>query len=242
VQHYLAPGTKLREEALGEIFGVSRTLIHSALVRLAHDGIVELQPNRGAAVARPSIQETREVFAVRRLLECAMVKQICASGVRAHHVRELRDVVKAESRAQILGDRRTQLRLSGEFHLQVAKLTDNSVLHNLLKDLISRSSLAIAVYQAPGTSGCRCDDHAELLDALTEGDGAKAASRMSEHLSTLENGLDLQPEEASNDLKVLFQRIEIARTAPAETGGGPVSKGRRKSLGRATRMRRSAER
>ena len=62
LEQRLAPGTKLSEEALGEIFGVSRTIIRRALARLAHGGVVLLRPNRGAVVASPSIEEARQVF------------------------------------------------------------------------------------------------------------------------------------------------------------------------------------
>jgi len=207
VQHYLPPGTKLAEEALGEVFGVSRPTIRAVLIRLAHEGIVELQPNRGAFVARPSVKAARDVFAVRRTLECAMVAQL-ASGLDRVAMQNLRATVKAELDAQARGDRKTQLRLSGELHLQLAKFTGNEILHDILKELISRSSLAIAAYQIPGTSGCRCDDHAHLLDALAARDDATASATMREHLSNLENGLDLEPEEFETiDLKTVFSEI-----------------------------------
>ncbi len=195
VQHYLPPGTKLAEEALGEVFGVSRPTIRAVLIRLAHEGIVELQPNRGAFVARPSVKAARDVFAVRRTLECAMVAQL-ASGLDRVAMQNLRATVKAELDAQARGDRKTQLRLSGELHLQLAKFTGNEILHDILKELISRSSLAIAAYQIP------------LLDALAARDDATASAKMREHLSNLENGLDLEPEEfEAIDLKTVFSKI-----------------------------------
>ena len=57
LEQRLAPGTKLSEEALGEIFGVSRTIIRRALSRLAHESVVLLRPNRGAVVASPTVEE-----------------------------------------------------------------------------------------------------------------------------------------------------------------------------------------
>ncbi|MCF5602574.1 GntR family transcriptional regulator, partial [Pseudomonas syringae] len=57
LEQRLAPGTRLSEEALGEIFGVSRTIIRRALSRLGHEGVVLLRPNRGAVVASPSVEE-----------------------------------------------------------------------------------------------------------------------------------------------------------------------------------------
>src|SRR3712207_6125152 len=67
MEHRLAPGARLTEASLCEVFGVSRAVVRMALLRLSHDRIVTLTPNRGAAIARPSVQETREVFELRRL-------------------------------------------------------------------------------------------------------------------------------------------------------------------------------
>src|SRR5690606_34719231 len=65
VEHRLLPGAKLVEQKLGDRFGVSRTVVRQALFRLSELKLVRLEPARGAFVAAPSIQEAREVFAVR---------------------------------------------------------------------------------------------------------------------------------------------------------------------------------
>jgi len=61
-EHRIAPGTKLGEDELGEIYGVSRTVVRAALQSLSHIQLVEIRRNRGAFVARPSLKEAREVF------------------------------------------------------------------------------------------------------------------------------------------------------------------------------------
>ena len=68
-EHRLAPGTKLNEDEVADVYGVSRTVVRAALQRLSHDGLVELRRNRGAFVAQPSIRDAREVFEARALLE-----------------------------------------------------------------------------------------------------------------------------------------------------------------------------
>ena len=66
IDHRIAPGTPLQEDALAQAFGISRTLIRKALQRLAHERLVELVPNKGAFVAKPSAEEARHVFEARR--------------------------------------------------------------------------------------------------------------------------------------------------------------------------------
>src|SRR5437867_4139986 len=76
IKHNLPPGTKLPEDALADVFGVSRTRIRKVLHQLAHEGMVSLERNRGASVAKPPTQEARDVFAARRLVETAAVREI----------------------------------------------------------------------------------------------------------------------------------------------------------------------
>ena len=69
IEQALEPGAKLPEDAIGERFGASRTIVRHALGQLAAEGLVELRRNRGAAVATPSWDEARDIFDVRRGLE-----------------------------------------------------------------------------------------------------------------------------------------------------------------------------
>jgi hypothetical protein len=85
------PGTKLAEQQIADIFKVSRTLVRQALNQLSRDHLVTLEPARGAFVAQPSVDEARQVFEVRKMLEASMVRQLCAvvtdaqiGALRAH--------------------------------------------------------------------------------------------------------------------------------------------------------------
>jgi DNA-binding GntR family transcriptional regulator len=74
IEHRLLPGTKLAEQKLADHFGVSRTLVRQALFQLAQNRLIRLEPARGAFVATPSVEEARQVFAVRRMLEAEMTR------------------------------------------------------------------------------------------------------------------------------------------------------------------------
>src|SRR4249919_3337389 len=86
----LAPGTKLPEASLCELFGVTRSVVRKVLQRLAHDHIVELRPNKGAVVATPTPEETRQVFEARRGLEAAIVR-LAAKHAKPADIRDLRE-------------------------------------------------------------------------------------------------------------------------------------------------------
>src|ERR1700761_3254514 len=74
LNHRLTPGTKLPEPELCQLFGVGRAAVRRVLEKLAYDGIVVLRPNKGAVIAAPTPEETREIFEARRALESALVE------------------------------------------------------------------------------------------------------------------------------------------------------------------------
>jgi DNA-binding GntR family transcriptional regulator len=79
VERRLMPGTKLAEQKIADIFKVSRTVVRQALNQLSRHKLVTLEPARGARVAEPSIEEARQVFEVRHMLESAVVRRLAAS-------------------------------------------------------------------------------------------------------------------------------------------------------------------
>jgi DNA-binding GntR family transcriptional regulator len=204
VEQRLPPGTKLGEESLCEIFRVSRTLIRRVLQRLANEHVVESQPHRGAFVARPSVEEAREVFEARRALETHVIAHL-AHGLTPADGERLRRHVAKEREAQTAGDRRRLIRRSGEFHLLLAELAGNRAIARFLRELISRTSLIIAIYEAPGEFCCPVEEHADVIEALA-GRRADVADRMMRaHLLGIEQRLRLDrlPERAVDLQEVL---------------------------------------
>jgi DNA-binding GntR family transcriptional regulator len=203
VDHSLPPETRLIESELCEIFGVGRTRVRQVLQRLAHERVVTLMRNRGAMVSKPSVREAREVFAARRLIETSIVETVIKSATRKD-IKRLHEHVAREQDAWRGNDRRAILKLSGEFHLLLAEAADNVILLEVLRDLVSRSSLIIAVYQSPGASPCPPDAHRELTATLERRERA-AVKLMVQHLDHV--FADLMLEERGGDgidLKTVF--------------------------------------
>lgn len=203
-EHRLAPGTKLGEEHLGEIFGVSRTIVRAALVRLANTRVVTIEPNRGAFVAQPSVREAREVFDARRVIETALIRRL-AGVCDAAALAGLRRHLEQEDVARTAGDRRSAVKLSGDFHLKLAELAGNETLLELLRELVLRSSLVVMLYEYDGRTTCAPDEHTRLVAAIATGDVEGAARLMAEHLDHVEAGLSLDDKGgAAVDLREVF--------------------------------------
>lgn len=190
VSHRLAPGTKLPEDELAAIYSVSRTVIRSALQALSHDWLVRLEPNRGAFVAQPSPKEAREVFDARALIE-PKVAALAAGVARHEDVRLLRSHLEKEEEALHAGRDSDAIMLSAKFHVAIAEIADQAVLTGFVRDLVSHSSLIIALYWRRRDTTCESHAHHALVDAIEAGEAETAARLMEEHLLDLLSGLDL---------------------------------------------------
>lgn len=188
IEHRLAPGARLREEELAESFAVSRTVVRQALQRLAADHIIELQHNRGAQVPHPAIGQAAHVFDARRVVECDIARRL-AGQLAPGQVALLNQLVDAEAAAHARGDKAAAIRLSGQFHRELALLAGNPVFMRLIDELLPTTSLLIALYQRSSHAGCVTHRHQELIAALTTGTPARAATEMRRHLTELERSL-----------------------------------------------------
>ena len=189
VEHRLQPGTKLAEQKLADHFGVSRTLVRQALFQLAQKHLVRMEPARGAFVAAPTVEEARQVFQVRRLLEAEMVREFLRNSTPAR-LKALREHVAQEKAALSgNGDASEQQQLLGDFHVRMAELAGNAVLAQILRDLVSRSSLITLMYQRDSFTAHSQEEHAELLRALAAKDEKRAVKLMDEHLRHVEASL-----------------------------------------------------
>ena len=223
MDHRLLPGTKLIEDKLGQVYGVSRTRIRQVLIRLAQAQVVTLQPNRGASIAQPSVEEAREIFEVRRLIEPTLIARASERATPAA-LNALAGLIAQEEQARRSGDGAGALRLSGEFHLQLAQLAGQATLLQMLQALVSRTSLVLMTYggsaatrTAPArwTDACNCRDHRGLLGAMRQGKHAEAQRLMLRHLGALEAAVCFTlPEPAETDLLALLREPPANVVAP----------------------------
>jgi DNA-binding GntR family transcriptional regulator len=191
LDHRLSPGTRLPEDDIGALFGVSRTIVRAALQTLAHERVVTIQPNRGAQVAHPSVEEARQVFEARSLLE-PRIAALAAEHATTRDVARLRAHHRSEETAIRQGDQRRAIALSARFHNMLAEIAGQSILEGFLRELTSRSSLVVALYWQRKDTTCERHAHHELLGAVAAHNGKRAADLMRSHLVDIFSGLDLR--------------------------------------------------
>ena len=203
LEHRLAPGTKLGEDRLATIFGTSRAKVREVLARLAHEQIVELVPQRGAHVAKPTIEQARDVFEARRLIEPGVLRRLVGT-IDDFKMQRLRRHLELEADARQRNDARAVVRLSGEFHLLLAELAGNSALARTMRELSTLTCLIISLYDAPTATSCRADEHEEIVDAIKRSDARRAETLMLHHLEHIQQSLRLDAGSDEADLESIL--------------------------------------
>jgi DNA-binding GntR family transcriptional regulator len=199
VEQRLRPGSKLAEQKLADHFGVSRTLVRQALFQLAQRHLIRLEPARGAFVAAPTVEEARQVFQVRRMLETQMTREFVRS-VTAARLKALREHIAQEKAAVDSYDTASGVDVLGDFHVRMAELLGNEVLAHVLRDLVARSSLITLMYQRAGAARHSQEEHVELVKAIAAKDGKRAVKLMEEHLLHVEQSLAFDRNVPSHDI------------------------------------------
>ncbi|AVO37539.1 GntR family transcriptional regulator [Pukyongiella litopenaei] len=193
IEQALKPGVKLPEDSIGETFGVSRTIVRNALVRLDSEGLVDLRPNRGASVAEPTIEEAHDIFEMRQCLEGEVVRRLC--GMDPAPVVKALDTHLAEEQECLGKSAARSIRLAGEFHILLAELTGSPILAKYVNEIVSRCSLIVARFAVAHSAECGVEEHAEIIAAIANGDGDRAATCMFSHLRGVQDRALLEPED-----------------------------------------------
>ena len=184
----LAPGGRLGEQELADLFGVSRTLVREALMQLQARGFVEVRTRKGWYVVEPSFEQARDAFAARRVIETGMLRE--AGKPLQTVIRRLRQHVAEEREAIAAGDAATRTFLLADFHVCLAECLGNRLLTDVMRDLTARTTLVASLYQSTHDASQSADDHEAIVAALAKGDTAKAERLMVEHIGSVQETLD----------------------------------------------------
>ncbi|WP_419708483.1 GntR family transcriptional regulator [Pseudomonas sp. NFX224] len=188
LEQRLLPGSRFTEDSLGRIFGVSRSSVHQVLIRLSQQQVVILRPNHRPQIAAPAPEQTRQILHARRLTETTLVQLACQPH-RLGQLKTLRKLIELQRQCLESEHRGASIRLSGEFHLQLASMAGNAPLAHFLSRLVPLTSLAIAQCGEGKQENCNECQHAAIVDALEKTDVNAAVLLMTQHLNDLEQRL-----------------------------------------------------
>ena len=205
----LPAGTQLIETRVAAIFGVSRERVRKALHQLGHERLLELVPNKGAFVKAPTLEQARDIYEARRVVEGGIVARL-TGRLSLQQMERLRAHLAAEQAASEKGDRATSIRLSGEFHLLLAEATGSDAVVHDLRELVSRTSMLVALFEESTSSHCACDEHGAILKQLEQNDVGGVLNAMYAHLSLIETRLQHRKPAAPIEAEAVLRSAWLA--------------------------------
>ncbi|QRK83613.1 GntR family transcriptional regulator [Pseudomonas granadensis] len=188
LEQRITPASRFTEDSLKQWFGASRADVRRVLTQLAHEHIVVLRANHRPRIAAPDSEQTRQALHARRLAEGALVRLACQRP-QPDGIKRLRVLIERERLAVEQDRRGAAIRLSGEFHLQLAGMAGNAPLAHFLSSLVPLTSLAIARCEGSTRSCCAWQEHLAMVEAVESGRVAEAMMLMNQHLDQLEQAL-----------------------------------------------------
>jgi DNA-binding GntR family transcriptional regulator len=206
-------GTRLRQEALAEEFGVSRTPVREALRTLEATGLVELMPNRGAVVRGPSAREIREAYEVRAELE-GLAAELAAERISDGELLRLREaqalfrksvktlIARRARREAPWKDESVWVRANDLFHQAILDAAANGRLNGTIADLhrsFPRDLTWTALSRSSRLLEENVEQHEAILEAIELRDPAEARRRMVEHVRSAGELVTLHFEHAASE-------------------------------------------
>lgn len=185
----LAPGVRLGEQALSILFDCSRTLVREAMMQLAARGIVTVSARRGWYVIQPSESEAREAFEARRVIEMGLIR--LAPPMDQDKLSKLKQHIQQEQAALKGNDVGRRSYLLGDFHVCLAECLGNQLLADTLRDFTARTTLIAMLYQSTHDAEKSCQDHVEIVEALSQGNTALAEQLMFRHIGEVQKAMRL---------------------------------------------------
>ncbi|WP_066739146.1 GntR family transcriptional regulator [Cupriavidus sp. D384] len=183
----LPPGTKLNERDIADLFGVSRTVVRQALIRLSQDGLVDISPKRSSAVWRPTFDDAFELYQMLLVLESGVIDQVVKS-ITPDQLKALRAHTEKERHAFEKGKHDLGDKLGREFHSLLLSFLNNETLNQIHSQLRRREALINAMFRV-GFDYCQLrDEHGKLVACLEKRDAAAAKELLASHYNLVIRG------------------------------------------------------
>jgi DNA-binding GntR family transcriptional regulator len=166
----LKPGQLVSERELAKRYEISKTPIREALAQTCHDGLMQRLPGRGYMVAPITIQDIRDLFDLRLILEVRAVRR-AAEQPNSHLILRLKNMAEAKYEPQEPESHVSFLQINRAFHLALAEAAHNQRLLNLVAELFNEMERLFHLgLRLRDSSEEMRSEHQELVSAIEAGD------------------------------------------------------------------------
>jgi GntR family transcriptional regulator, rspAB operon transcriptional repressor len=199
------PGEPIIEREIASRYGVSRTPVREAILRLADEALVDIFPQSGTFVGKIPLGSLPEAILVRKALE-QLTAQLAAEAATREQVQELQQLLEIQRRTQRAGNRDGFHEADEAFHAKIAEIAGHPGIWTLVQQVkVQVDRYRRLTLPVPGRMARVLQEHAAVVKAIEARDPARAASAMTRHLDGLSASIadvrDLNPQYFIDDLE-----------------------------------------
>jgi DNA-binding GntR family transcriptional regulator len=181
----LVPGTRISEKEIAQAYGISRTPVREAVLRLADERLLEVAPKSGTFVARIPLSLLSEALVARKALEGATVSNAAAVASESQII-GLKALIQRQQETAEAGDEEAFHKADEDFHAGIAAAAG----YGGIWDLILQVKIHVDRYRRltlpqPGRMQLVVHEHSEIVDAIAARDPNLAVRKMEDHLNKL---------------------------------------------------------
>ncbi len=207
LERRLVPGQRLNELELSRLLGSSRSMIRFALMDLHQDGLVAFEANRGAFVAKPTLEEAHQLFEAIAAIERSAVDIVLAAP-QLPSLDALRDAHRRQLKARARGHARLSDELALAFHAELVDLTANPLLVDTHRKLLLRYRVVTAVFKTELDYCTLEDHHGELIELLECGAASKLRRLVDAHWRLVIRGHVSVQDDVPEDLAEALRLVQ----------------------------------
>lgn len=193
---HITPGTRMMEVDLADNMGVSRTPVREAIRKLEKEGLVVIEPRRGAYVSDISVKDMVDTLVVREDME-GLAAFLAAQSISREEIDELEEITSGYSDAIANGVMEDIIRYDEAFHRRIVELSGNRTLMQLFETV---QELALRFRYLYYDDFSRYEnmpvEHRNIIDAIKSGDSAKARQVSDNHVKKLKEFVIAEGESA----------------------------------------------
>ena len=190
----LLPGASISENRICRHFGVSRTPVRTAIVRLAEEGLIDVYPQQGSFVAPIRLAGIAASRFVRRVLEVAVLREAAAVWTDAMSA-EARAIIVSQARAIAAGDTELFHHLDECFHRAFSIFAGREAVWGTILGAKASLGRVVRLFGKPDRLPVVVVEHTAIIDALDTGDADEAARRLADHLDKIFQMIEQLPEQ-----------------------------------------------
>lgn len=188
----IKPGTRMMEVELAEVLGVSRTPVREAIRKLEKEGLVKIEPRRGAYASELSVKDMVDILEVRQSME-GLAAYYCAQRINDEQKEQLRDYALAFNEAVEEGVYEDMINYDTKFHHLIVECCDNDILVHMieqLQELVLR--FRYLYYSDFKRAEQMPSEHHEIFEAVASGDAERAREAAALHINRLKDMVETE--------------------------------------------------